>query len=366
MNQSRIATLAFSWISFCAVASAEVKPQKDIELTFDLKTLGGRRITDQDFKSGLLLVDLWGTWCPPCRTAIPELVDLHRRYKHLGFEIVGLNYEQGDPAGHAELVREFASKHGIAYELALGTPEIQKQIPGFSGYPTLLFFKKGLVFDHMEVGFQAGHGKKIEEWIRTALGIAGDGAVEVAEPEAGGAPRGDEEKLEIRKADRPAAKVADKLGPGVVNVPGDGDRGFDFELADADGKELKFAAFRGKVVAVALMLAEDGPSTELASGLAEMQDKYAEAGFAAVGVCFGKSSDPARHAAQARALAAAARFPIGLAKLDFIKKVHQASGIPVVLLFDREGVLKLRETGSSPEKRQDLEKKLREVLGIDV
>jgi thiol-disulfide isomerase/thioredoxin len=304
-------------------------------------------------------VDLWGTWCPPCRTAIPELVDLHRRYKHHGLEIVGLNYEQGDPAAHAALVREFAGKHGIAYELALGTPEIRKQVPGFSGYPTLLFFRKGLEFDHLEVGFTAGHGKQIEDWVRGALGLdaeAGDATAAPGEEDGG---------KQAARATPPPPKVADQLAPGVINAPGDGDRGFDFELEDPDGKELRFADFRGKVVVVALVLAGDTASTELASGLAELQAKYAGAGLAAVGVCFGRSSDPGEHAAGARALAGSA-FPIGLAKLDFIKKVHQARGIPVVLLFDREGVLQLRETGSSPQKRQALEKRVREVLGLDV
>jgi thiol-disulfide isomerase/thioredoxin len=89
MNRRRLAMMALLWGFLGAGAAAQAE---DLQFRFDLESLGGRRITEQDFKAGVLLVDLWGTWCPPCRTAIPELVDLHRRYKHHGLEIVGLNY----------------------------------------------------------------------------------------------------------------------------------------------------------------------------------------------------------------------------------------------------------------------------------
>jgi len=147
------------------------------DFTFDVTTINGERITEKDFENKVLLVDFWGTWCPPCRKAVPHLQALYEKYKSKGLEIVGLNYEKVKGAKAEEKVRKFAEENGITYQLALGTDEIRNQIKKFSGYPTLLYFDGGLKFSHLEVGFAEGGEEDIEEWIQEALAkIAPEGA----------------------------------------------------------------------------------------------------------------------------------------------------------------------------------------------
>ncbi len=136
---------------------------------FDVTTINGERISEKDFEGKVLLVDFWGTWCPPCRKAVPHLERLYKKYKSKGLEIVGLNYREGTGAKAEEKVRKFAEKHGITYQLALGTDAIRDQIEDFKGYPTMLFFDRGLKFSHLEVGFAEGNEEDIEEWIVEAL-----------------------------------------------------------------------------------------------------------------------------------------------------------------------------------------------------
>lgn len=136
---------------------------------FDVTTINGERISQDDFKDKVLLVDFWGTWCPPCRKAVPHLQELYEKYKSKGLEIVGLNYREGAGAKAEEKVRKFAEKNGLTYQLALGTDTIRDQVDGFRGYPTLLFFDRGLKFSHLEVGFREGDEEDIEEWIEEAI-----------------------------------------------------------------------------------------------------------------------------------------------------------------------------------------------------
>ncbi len=110
---------------------------------FDLKDIDGKPLRLSDFKGKVVLVDFWGTWCPPCRAAIPHLVKLYQEYHDKGFEIIGLAYEQAESEeANIKLVKEFAQKAGIPYRLALGDEKTQEQVPGFRGYPTVLLIDR--------------------------------------------------------------------------------------------------------------------------------------------------------------------------------------------------------------------------------
>ena len=109
---------------------------------FRLPDLDGKIVSLGDYKGKVVIVDLWGTWCPPCREEIPHFVDLYRKYHASGLEIVGINYEMvaGDEA--REKVRKYVKENDIPYPCLLGDQETEAIIPGFKGYPTTLFIDR--------------------------------------------------------------------------------------------------------------------------------------------------------------------------------------------------------------------------------
>src|SRR5258706_14170890 len=70
-----------------------------------LRTAGGGTISLDDYSGKVVLVNLWATWCGPCRVETPELVRLHKEFRSQGVEMVGLSTE--DPDRSAESVRDF-------------------------------------------------------------------------------------------------------------------------------------------------------------------------------------------------------------------------------------------------------------------
>ena len=314
--------------------------QDGIKFKFAIETLGGQKLTQDDFKDNLVILDFWGTWCGPCRQAIPGLVDLYKKYKHHGLEIIGLNYkEKGSKEEVLSHVRGFAAEHDITYTLAIGTAEIRNQVVGFSGYPTMLFFKKGMKFDHLEVGFSPKHLEEMEAWIRSELGLEQNGAEDEA-------PEGKE------KPEKPTKTAKPKIPDDVIYRPGNHDTGFDFKVEGLDGKEIEFSDFRGKMVIVVLTSTWDHEAANTAGVLNELQDKYAKKGVAILAASLEMKKDRDGRVEAIKSFAAAHKttyriLPVGL---NFLKKIYEPSGVPLYLVFDEKGTLILRKRNNTKER----------------
>jgi thiol-disulfide isomerase/thioredoxin len=87
-------------------------------LNTELKDINGKTFKLSDYSGKVVLVNLWATWCGPCRVEIPELIKLSDEYKARGFELVGLTNE--DPVGDAAAVKDFVAKQNITYRVGWG------------------------------------------------------------------------------------------------------------------------------------------------------------------------------------------------------------------------------------------------------
>ncbi len=127
-------------LSLGEAVSQMLEDNEPFAFDFDLKDVDGNRVSKADFAGNVLIVDIWGTWCPPCRMEIPHFVALDRTYRERGLRIVGLNYEQDDDAAvAAKHVRQFRASEGVTYPCALVTEKLLRQVPEMEGFPTTLF-----------------------------------------------------------------------------------------------------------------------------------------------------------------------------------------------------------------------------------
>ena len=88
----------------------------------EMKSANGQPIKLSDYSGKVLLVNLWATWCGPCRRETPELVKLYKEYQERGVEIVGLSTE--DPDASAQSVQEFIKEYNVGYHVGWATPEV--------------------------------------------------------------------------------------------------------------------------------------------------------------------------------------------------------------------------------------------------
>ena len=86
------------------------------------RATSGAPIKLSDYSGKVLLVNLWATWCGPCRMETPELVKLNKEFKARGVEMIGLSTE--DPDASAQSVNQFVRDYKVDYQIGWATREV--------------------------------------------------------------------------------------------------------------------------------------------------------------------------------------------------------------------------------------------------
>ena len=130
-----------------------------------LTRIDGTNFKLADYKGQVLLVNLWATWCGPCKAEMPEFVKLQEANKGKGFEVIGLNVDEDETA---DILKDFGEKMGINYQLVKGEGTLAKEflkISKVDAIPqTFLIDREGKL-----VGVFVGGGKNVEK-IKDSVG----------------------------------------------------------------------------------------------------------------------------------------------------------------------------------------------------
>jgi thiol-disulfide isomerase/thioredoxin len=138
--------------------------------------VNGSSIKLANYSGKVLFVNLWATWCGPCRMETPELVRLHKEYGGKGLTMVGLSTE--NPDASADLVKEFVHQYNVDYQIGWATPNVQMgfmQLTGRNAIPqSFIIGPDGRVLNRF-VGFNpATTPEQLKQAIEAALGNAAD------------------------------------------------------------------------------------------------------------------------------------------------------------------------------------------------
>jgi peroxiredoxin len=81
---------------------------------YEAVTLEGAKVQLAALKGEVVLLNIWATWCKPCRQEMPALDTLFRRHSAQGFNVIGVSI---DSPGEEARVREYATDLGASYTL---------------------------------------------------------------------------------------------------------------------------------------------------------------------------------------------------------------------------------------------------------
>ncbi|MEJ2547238.1 MAG: TlpA disulfide reductase family protein [Gemmatimonadota bacterium] len=105
-------------------------------------TLEGEPARLSDYRGRVVLLNFWGTWCPPCRVEIPHLVRAQAKLEALGATIIAPAVGSGAP----EEILAFAGEAGINYPIWIVSDAVAAGKFGAPGYPfTMLIGPDGVI-----------------------------------------------------------------------------------------------------------------------------------------------------------------------------------------------------------------------------
>lgn len=110
--------------------SSEFPPIPSAIAQTEIKKIDNTTFTLEDKKGKVILVNLWATWCGPCRGEMPHLVEMQETYGGKGFEVIGLDIDP-EPV---EEITEFAKTMKLNYQLGWAEKPLVAEFYGISKF----------------------------------------------------------------------------------------------------------------------------------------------------------------------------------------------------------------------------------------
>src|SRR5437870_5924078 len=154
---------------YTPVAPTELSALPDSLLNRELKSIDQGSFRLADFSGKVIVVNLWATWCGPCRREVPDYEKVRKEYAGRGVEFVGLTTE--DPRTSSDRVKKFAHDFNFGFHLGWADRETAGTLMNGRGVipQTLVIAADGRVISHWRGYSRSQSGDRLREAIDRAV-----------------------------------------------------------------------------------------------------------------------------------------------------------------------------------------------------
>ena len=129
--------------------------------------INNQRMTLDNFKGKVVVLDFYATWCDPCRAETPHLVRLQQQYSNQGLQVIGLNVGGEDDR---DKVPAYAKEFSIQYPLGFPDDDFADQyLSDNQNIPQAFLFDRNGTLVKRFIGYDEGAGAELERLIQGAL-----------------------------------------------------------------------------------------------------------------------------------------------------------------------------------------------------
>lgn len=154
--RNRLEELETAYLKQLRVWSVKaVKEFEPFRFNFHADSIRGGSLASDDFEGNILVVDLWATWCPPCREEMPHFQKLADEFWDDDVRVLGMAMDDlDDPYSAVDQIKSYLQENQIQFPCVLGTHELKDRLPGEIKFPTTLFIDRSGTVRYMVTGYQ--------------------------------------------------------------------------------------------------------------------------------------------------------------------------------------------------------------------
>ena len=126
-----------------------IKPNRQQQAKdFNVAALEGGKLRLADLKGKVVFLNLWATWCPPCKEEMPAMERLWQRYKDQGLVVIALSMD----ASGAKVVKPFIEEAKYTYRVGLDPKMEIAQLYGARSVPSTFIIDRSGVLRAIALG----------------------------------------------------------------------------------------------------------------------------------------------------------------------------------------------------------------------
>ena len=130
---------------------------------FELPALRGDYVKLSDYRGKVVFLNIWATWCPPCREEMPSMESLYQRLKGREFEMLAVSIDREGE----KVVSPFAAKYGLTFPVLLDPDSKTYRLYGLTGVPESFIVDKSGVVIYKIIGPQNWMKKGVARLLRS-------------------------------------------------------------------------------------------------------------------------------------------------------------------------------------------------------
>ena len=138
-----IAGLAIYLMTACRDEDPITQPQKAEKSApaapeFTLPDVKDQNVRLSNYRGKIVVLNFWATWCPPCRSEIPDFIEAQKKYREQGVEFVGVSVDEDGKKVVAPFIEEF----GLNYTVLIADEKVVNNYGGIGAIPTTFFIDR--------------------------------------------------------------------------------------------------------------------------------------------------------------------------------------------------------------------------------
>lgn len=131
---------------------------------FTLKSRLGKNIKLSELRGEVVMLNFWASWCGPCRKEMPLLEKIHKKYKRLGFTLLGVNVEE-----NSSDAKNYLKDVKVTFPILFDSTQKTSELYNVSAMPTTILIDRNGNKRFLHKGYKPGYENDYKRQIKKLL-----------------------------------------------------------------------------------------------------------------------------------------------------------------------------------------------------